>query len=75
MSTNKDLLIDAMASHTVLHFVISVLNDDQKERLKALADFASPAHDDADAPEEIKGYMKELRAKVKDIIEIGSTQS
>lgn len=74
MSANNTLLIDSMAAHTVIQFVISVLTDEQKERLKELADFPSPTSAEANVPEELRGYMKELHAKVQEIIDIGTAK-
>lgn len=71
MSSNKGLLIDTMAAHTALHFIISVLSDDQKKRLENLVTAASNHPAEADVPDEIKGYMKELHLKVEEIIKIG----
>ncbi|AXW87833.1 hypothetical protein CKQ53_13210 [Lonsdalea britannica] len=72
MSENKELLIDSLAAQTVLHFVISVLTNEQKELLKGLANCASPAIADPDEDDEIREYMKEMHIKVKEIIEIGT---
>lgn len=74
MSSNKDLLIDTMATQAALHFVISVLSHEQKETLKTLVSTASNFPSAVDASDEIKGYLEEMHLKVQEIIEIGTSK-
>ncbi|PXW18979.1 MULTISPECIES: hypothetical protein [Pantoea] len=72
MSSNKGLLIDTMAAHTAIQFIISVLSDEQKKRLENLVTAASALPAEAEISDEIKSYMEEMHLKVQEMVKIGT---
>lgn len=74
MNTEKTLLLDALAAQNALYFVISVLTDEQKEKLTSMVNgyVNQPSPDTIGADE--SDMLKELKTKVAGIIHTGTTK-